>query len=269
VLVSIPPSRSDILNVCDVVEDVAIAYGYDNIAMQETPTRCAGSQTAIGKLTHLLRIEVAAAGYTEMLTFSLCSRAEAFGNLGRVDNDVAVHVANPQTQEFQIARPSLMPGALKVFQTNKSSPLPLRLFEISDVVLLDAKSRTGCRNERRFCALHAQSDSTAYEDVQGLVEYVMVKAGVVKKQGFQTLESLEKAGVKVAFSFEADAAKADSALFPGRQVQIVLHELVGGKMESTQVGILGVVHPTVLKSIDMMVPCTYAEFNIEPLLKYD
>jgi phenylalanyl-tRNA synthetase beta chain len=29
--VSAPPTRSDILHACDVVEDVAIAYGYNNI----------------------------------------------------------------------------------------------------------------------------------------------------------------------------------------------------------------------------------------------
>lgn len=27
----VPPTRSDILHACDVVEDVAIAYGYNNI----------------------------------------------------------------------------------------------------------------------------------------------------------------------------------------------------------------------------------------------
>lgn len=29
--VSVPPTRSDVLHACDVVEDVAIAYGYNNI----------------------------------------------------------------------------------------------------------------------------------------------------------------------------------------------------------------------------------------------
>jgi phenylalanyl-tRNA synthetase beta chain len=33
-LVSVPPTRSDILHACDVMEDVAIAYGYNNLSKQ-------------------------------------------------------------------------------------------------------------------------------------------------------------------------------------------------------------------------------------------
>lgn len=31
--VRVPPTRSDILHACDVMEDVAIAYGYNNLPM--------------------------------------------------------------------------------------------------------------------------------------------------------------------------------------------------------------------------------------------
>ncbi len=30
-VVSVPPTRSDVLHACDIMEDVAIAFGYDNI----------------------------------------------------------------------------------------------------------------------------------------------------------------------------------------------------------------------------------------------
>jgi phenylalanyl-tRNA synthetase beta chain len=40
-LVSVPPTRSDILHACDVMEDVAIAYGYNNLSKQvRASTRC-------------------------------------------------------------------------------------------------------------------------------------------------------------------------------------------------------------------------------------
>lgn len=37
----------------------------------------------------------------------------------------------------QVARTTLLPGILKTLACNKKMPLPLKLFEISDVVLLD------------------------------------------------------------------------------------------------------------------------------------
>ena len=49
----------------------------------------------------------------------------------------AIHVSNPKTQDFQVARTSLLPGLLKTVYSNKKMALPLKLFEISDVVLKD------------------------------------------------------------------------------------------------------------------------------------
>lgn len=39
---------------------------------------------------------------------------------------------------MQIARTSLLPGILKTIACNRKMPLPLKLFEISDVVFKDA-----------------------------------------------------------------------------------------------------------------------------------
>ena len=49
----------------------------------------------------------------------------------------AVKISNPKTLEFQVARTSLIPGLMKTISSNKKMPLPLKLFEISDVVLKD------------------------------------------------------------------------------------------------------------------------------------
>ena len=64
-----------------------------------------------------------------------------------------------------------MPGILKTISANKRMPLPLRIFEISDVVLKDSNKGmysiiivvvivtvflldVGARNERRLCAVY-------------------------------------------------------------------------------------------------------------------
>ncbi|EPY37714.1 phenylalanyl-tRNA synthetase beta chain [Angomonas deanei] len=68
-----PAVRSDVIGVSDIMEDVAIGYGYDNIEYKECTTYGDVTQTALGKVSQLLRQEMAAAGYVELLTFSLCS----------------------------------------------------------------------------------------------------------------------------------------------------------------------------------------------------
>ena len=42
----------------------------------------------------------------------------------------------------QIARTTLLPGLLKTVAANKKMPLPLKMFEISDIVVKDTKKGT-------------------------------------------------------------------------------------------------------------------------------
>ncbi len=71
-----------------------------------------GSELPLNQLTELLRLECAMAGFTEILTWALCSHAENFGHLQHPDNgDSAVSISNPATAEFEVCRTSLLPGA--------------------------------------------------------------------------------------------------------------------------------------------------------------
>ncbi|KAF7233336.1 hypothetical protein EG68_11253 [Paragonimus skrjabini miyazakii] len=71
--VRVPPTRHDILHACDIVEDVAIAHGYDNIPEQLPQTYCIARSQSINRLSDMLRAEIAQAGFTEALSFSLVS----------------------------------------------------------------------------------------------------------------------------------------------------------------------------------------------------
>jgi phenylalanyl-tRNA synthetase beta chain len=260
VLAKAPPCRADVLHQCDIVEDVAIAYGYDNLTLLPCPTASHGTQTPMNKLTHLLRLELASAGYTEMLTFSLCSRDEAFDWLGRKDQDVAVHIGNPQTIEFQVVRPSLLPGTLKTLQHNKSSPLPLKLFEITDVVLLEPSDRIGSVNKRHLCAVHVEPDSSAFQDIQGVVEYVFVKLGVPKSSKKQQLSDENR-----WYYIESQNPADDGAFFaPLASHRIVLCHRKGESVVETPIGVLGVIHPNTLSKFDYPFPCSYCEIDLEP-----
>ena len=53
------------------MEDVAIAYGFNNLTKRVPQTNTVGRQQPIGKLTDLMRVQMAAAGYLEVLNFIL------------------------------------------------------------------------------------------------------------------------------------------------------------------------------------------------------
>ncbi|XP_016317773.1 phenylalanine--tRNA ligase beta subunit-like [Sinocyclocheilus anshuiensis] len=149
--VEIPPTRADVIHACDIMEDAAIAYGFNNIVRSTPRTYTVANQLPLNKLTELLRQDLAAAGFTEALTFALCSEEDIADKLRKnIAETRAVHISNPKTTEFQVARTCLLPGLLKTLAANRKMPLPLKLFEISDVVLKDETKDVGARNNRRL-----------------------------------------------------------------------------------------------------------------------
>lgn len=72
--VLVPPTRHDILHERDIVEDLAIAYGYNNIQKTFPKTATVAQEFPLNKLSDHLREEVTRSGFTEALTFSLVSK---------------------------------------------------------------------------------------------------------------------------------------------------------------------------------------------------
>ncbi|XP_068623404.1 phenylalanine--tRNA ligase beta subunit [Battus philenor] len=240
--VKVPPTRHDVIHACDLYEDIAIAYGYNRIERRAARVATSGSQQPANKLTEQLRQECAHAGYTEALTFTLCSREDVATKLGlKIDEIPAVHISNPKTLEFQVVRTVLLPGLLKTLAANKKMPLPLKLFEISDVVLQDKSCETGARNERRLCAVYC-GKAAGFQFVHGLLDKLMsqLRQPWDKDSGYYIRQ------------------KDDPAYFPGRCAEVVLRGEVIGKV--------GVIHPNVLTAFELTNPCSALEINIEPFV---
>ena len=244
--VQVPIQRPDILHECDIMEDVAIAFGYDKLVQRDpiVPTLSSGTQNRLEKLSHLLRLEIATCGYSEILTTSLCSRDETSRMLRRKEDNSAVQIANPKTHDYQICRTSLLPGTLRFLMHNLHHALPIQLFEVTDVVLKDVTARTGARNKRHVAALCCTADRSAFHCLRGVLEHIMEKLEVPK----------------------LNVVKSDDQDFflPGRGADIVINTRKDSSMQN--IGCIGVLHPEVLSNFDISYPVTYMEFTIEPFV---
>ena len=195
ILCSVPPTRSDVIHPCDVMEDLAIAFGYNNIVPRIPATSTVGSAQPVNLLTDLLRHEIAYSGYEECLTMTLCSRADNYTRMGHEDDGTAVGIANPKTKDFQIVRTRLLPGLLMTLRENKSArglgiTSGVRLFEIADVCSLsDAPGAdTGAVNRRQLAALYA-GPTAGFEVVRGLLDTVMTSLEVQYVPGAKSAEA--------------------------------------------------------------------------------
>lgn len=246
IVVEIGPTRHDILHACDIIEDVAIAYGYNNIEKTLPKSLTIANQQSINKLTDLLRHSVAEAGFTEALTFSLCSRDDVSTRLRKpLNNNEVVHIGNPKTLDFQVARTTLLSGLLKTVQSNRKMPLPLKLFEISDVVLKDPTKDVGAKNERRLCAVN-YNKTPGFETIHGLLDRVMQLLEIPPASSKDSLDGYRLKGVE------------DPTFQPGRCAEIIACGTVIGK--------LGVLHPETILKFELTCPCAAIEINIEPFL---
>jgi phenylalanyl-tRNA synthetase beta chain len=80
ILVQIPATRPDILHECDIMEDAAIAYGFNNLPDIFPATSTVGKPSMISEISDVIRTEWALAGWTEVLPLSLVSVFGGFLN---------------------------------------------------------------------------------------------------------------------------------------------------------------------------------------------
>lgn len=74
VSVQVPPTRPDIMHECDLMEDAAIAYGFNKLPDTFPPTSTVAQPLEISKLSDIIRREWSMAGFVEVLPLILVRR---------------------------------------------------------------------------------------------------------------------------------------------------------------------------------------------------
>ncbi|KAH7349431.1 phenylalanyl-tRNA synthetase [Plectosphaerella cucumerina] len=266
--VTIPVTRADVLHQCDVMEDLAICHGYNNLP-RSSPNKSAtiGAPLMINKLSDIVRVEAAMAGWSEVMPLILCSHDENFAWLRRKDDGTtAVRLANPKTAEYQVVRTSLLPGLLKTVRENKKHAVPLKIFEVADVVFKDDTKERRARNERHFAAAW-YGKTSGFEMVHGLLDRVLLMLrtafithdeGLASKQDV-TLKAVDGASKQDGYWIdEIDEA----TFFAGHAAGVWLR--IGGKEQ--RIGEFGILHPEVLNSFELKYPVSTLELNLEVFL---
>ncbi|KAK5046757.1 hypothetical protein LTR84_007518 [Exophiala bonariae] len=259
--VDIPPTRADILHQADIMEDVCIAYGFNKLprAFPKVGATIA-APLAINKLSDILRLEAAMAGWSEVLTLILCSHDENFSWLNRTDDgSTAVRLANPKTAEYQVVRTTLIPGLLKTIRENKHHSIPIKIFEVSDVAYKAPDLERKSRNERHFAAAW-YGKTSGFEVVHGLLDRILAMlktAFVTREEGLEAKNGT--AGSSIQYWIEE---LNEQTFFPGHAASI--HAMIAGK--DVVIGSFGILHPSVLEKFELKYPVSVLEFNVEVFL---
>lgn len=226
--VFVPPYRADIMHEWDLIEDVAIGYGYEKIVPEYPKTPGIGEAHQWNEIREVAREIMLSLGFTEVITFTLTSE-RSFKDLRRSANPWQdfVPLMHPLTVEHTILRIDLLSKLLEVLAVNKHCELPIKVFEVGDVVV-------GGKNRLNLCACIMNSKAT-FSEIRSIVQAVMREFG---------------------FDWRAIETE-DPAFISGRQARIVVN--------GENVGIFGEINPEVLQNLGIPNPVIAFELELTKL----
>lgn len=170
-----PAFRSDIRHMVDLLEDLAIGYGYHRIEPELVPTMTVGGPRPEEALSEQVREIVLGLGFSEVMSLPMTTEEEHFERF-RLEVPPYPRVANPKLKALTVVRTHLMTGLMQALNDNRRRPMPLRMFELDNVVLLDEGGVNGVREERRLCLVEAGKDA-GYASARASLDAILRELG--------------------------------------------------------------------------------------------
>jgi phenylalanyl-tRNA synthetase beta chain len=231
----IPPYRVDILHEIDLVEEIAIAYGYENFIPEIPSISSIGEESKIEKLKRKISEILIGLDLIEVSSYHLSTREKQFKKIGIKEfKNKIIEVLDSKT-ENNILRNSLLANSIQILSENSDASYPQKIFEHGKVFYNNDKSDTGIGESERLCI------SLCYE-----------------KANFTELKQILDYVIRM-LDLEYEIKETDNSSFiSGRVGEII----VNGK----SIGVIGEINPTVLKNNRMRMPVSSLEIDLESLI---
>ncbi|MEM0482054.1 MAG: phenylalanine--tRNA ligase subunit beta [Nitrososphaerota archaeon] len=232
-IVGVPPYRVDILHPVDLVEEVAIGIGYENLEPVLPETRGIGALLPASKTLNVLRQFMLGMGFTEVVNTTLSNTERDF-NWMLTPKEPGVKILNPVSIMYDCLRELLLPSLLSNLAANSKNPYPQRLFELGDVIIRNdtLPERAGRERHLAFVTCHS---TASFSELKAVLEEIF--------RLFEMENSL--------------SAKDYPFFIPGRGAAIVR----GG----VEIGFIGEIHPAVLENFGLYMPVAGCEVNLSLL----
>ena len=224
-----PPYRFDIFSEADVIEDIAIAYGYNNFTPELPNVFTKGELTKVEKISDEIRELLIGFGFQEIIRPILTNEEIQFKKM-LVEGD-AIKISNPVSELYTQTRIWLLPVLMDFLSKNTKESYPQKIFEIGDVILIDKNSETRARDVRKVAAVIA-SNGSFFAEAKSIV-----------------LEIAKKLKINVEFKEDYHPSFID-----GRFVRIYSNK--------EEIGFFGEINPQVLENFKVYIPVTALEMKI-------
>ncbi|MCH2604552.1 MAG: phenylalanine--tRNA ligase subunit beta [Candidatus Nitrosopelagicus sp.] len=124
----IPRYRFDIFGPMDLVEEIALGYGIENLEPKLSPSTTIGQKDNVTIKTSVITKTAVGLGLLEVVNSSLTSKKNLY-ELTKRDSSQMISVLDSKSQEHTILRDSLLSGLLENLSKNIHETYPQKLFE--------------------------------------------------------------------------------------------------------------------------------------------
>ncbi|MBU5678520.1 MAG: phenylalanine--tRNA ligase subunit beta [Candidatus Aenigmarchaeota archaeon] len=226
-----PCYRFDIMHQRDVVEDILISYGFDNIPPKDIKLYTIGSEIPIEKFKNEMAEILIGLGFQEIMSYMLTSKKNLFEKMNRKEKEI-VEIENPISENWSVFRDFLVPSILEFISLNQHVAHPQKIFEIGTCVILEDKE---AKDIEKLSA--AISDTKAgYEDIAPCLDAFLRNL----KLKYELIPTINESFIE------------------GRVAKIVV--------EKKEVGIIGELNPYVLEKWNIVFPVAAFEINVNEIL---
>jgi phenylalanyl-tRNA synthetase beta chain len=211
----------------DLVEEVALGYGIQNLEPVLSPSQTLGQSNPISVKLKSLSLIMIGLGYTEALNSSLTSKRVLYEMTNREPLHM-ISVLDSKSQEHTILRDSILPELLENLSRNIHTSYPQKLFETGTVF-----SQGDPINETtNFAGVSAHQDAT-----------------------FTEIKSILQSALKAGFDLDIETKTFSHPIFEdGRTASILVH----GKM----IGIIGEINSKTIENYKIRVPIVGFEISL-------
>jgi len=176
--VCIPAYRADIMHPIDLVEDIAIAYGYDRFEPNIPPIQSEAGEDPLEIFSRKLRNFLIGHELLEVVTFMMSNKEKLFTKMEMPEEPIC-ETENPKMEAYDSLRNKLLPSLIEVISLNKHHPYPQNLYEIDDIVVVDSSTDTGAKTKRRLAIVlcHARANFSEIKAIMNsILENLNLKA---------------------------------------------------------------------------------------------
>ncbi len=195
IICTIPAYRFDIFGPMDLVEEVALGYGIQNLEPILSPSQTLGQKHPNSISLQSLSSIMTGLGYMEALNSSLTSKRILYDNTKR-DSSKIISVLDSKSLEHTILRDSLLPGLIENLAKNIHESYPQKLFEIGTIF----NKTSSVTEETHLCAVSSHKNANFSEIksiLQSVIQSIFGKTCETKTTTHTTFEKGHVANITV------------------------------------------------------------------------